>query len=346
MIKGKVLVTGGCGYIGSHTILDLWENDFEIISIDNFSNSLPISIKLIEDIGGKKLVNYNIDVTDYRKTEKVFKSNDIIGVIHFAAFKSVPESVANPTLYYDNNMIGLLNILKLCQLYNIKNFVFSSSCSVYGDISELPVSESTNLGQQKSPYGTTKRMGEEIINDIAKSSNNDSNYILLRYFNPVGAHISCKIGELPLNKPSNLFPVVTGVGFGRFEKLTIFGNNFETRDGTCIRDFIHVSDIAHAHTLALEKMLMPSSKNICETINLGTGNGVSILETVNAFEEISEIKLNIELGIPREGDVVAIYADNKKAKEYLNWNPKYNLTQMMHTAWEWEKLKDNIILSC
>ncbi len=340
MEKEIVLVTGGCGYIGSHTVLDLWENNFDIISVDNFSNSSPLSKNLVENIAGKKLINYNIDLTNFKDVEKIFEENKICSIIHFAAFKSVPESIDNALMYYDNNLIGLINLLKLTEKYNVNNFVFSSSCSVYGDVNDLPVKESSILGHQKSPYGKTKRMGEEIINDVA--ANSKSNFIMLRYFNPVGAHKSGKIGELPLNKPCNLFPLVTGVGYGRFEKLTVFGDKLNTRDGTCIRDFIHVSDIAHAHTLALKKMIESKSNTICETINLGTGKGVTILETIKAFEEIANIKLNVEIGEYREGDVVAIYSDNQKALNFLGWKPQFELKEMMHTAWEWEKVKDEL----
>lgn len=341
MKKGKVLVTGGCGYIGSHTVLDLWKNGFDVISIDNFSNSSPISKNLLEKIADKELINFNIDLTNFKEVEKIFEENKITSIIHFAAFKSVPESIGNALMYYDNNLIGLIYLLKLTEKYNVNNFVFSSSCSVYGDVNDLPVKESSILGNQKSPYGKTKRMGEEIINDVA--ANSKSNFIMLRYFNPVGAHKSGKIGELPLNKPGNLFPLVTGVGYGRYEKLTIFGDKLNTRDGTCIRDFIHVSDIAHAHTLALKKMIESNSNTICETINLGTGNGITILETIKAFEEVANIKLNIEIGEYREGDVVAIYSDNEKALNFLGWKPQFELKEMMHTAWEWEKIKDELV---
>jgi UDP-glucose 4-epimerase len=342
MSKGLVLVTGGCGYIGSHTILELWQNDFEVISIDNFSKSSQNVIKLLEDVGNKKLLNYNINLLDFEKLESIFKEHVFLGVIHFAAFKSVPESIANSILYYENNLVSLINLLKLCDKYKVLNFVFSSSCSVYGNISELPVKENSILGAQQSPYGKTKSMGEEIINDTAKNSS--TNFILLRYFNPVGAHISCKIGEMPINKPDNLFPIITGVAYGRFPKLSVFGGKYNTRDGTCVRDFVHVSDIARAHILALQKMVsIDNSQKICETINLGTGNGITILEAIRAFENVSKIKLKYEIVEAREGDVVAIYSDNGKAKDILEWYPKYGINEMMHTAWEWEKIKDNFI---
>lgn len=332
----KILVTGGCGYIGSHTVIDLVDHGFEVVSIDNFSRSSNVIPQRVESITGKKFRNYAIDLLDVKAVRDVFESEgNIVGVIHFAAYKSVPESVADPVLYYRNNIISLINLLDVIRERNISSFVFSSSCSVYGDVDELPVKESTPLVGIKSPYGKTKQMGEEIINDTAVANENLS-CILLRYFNPVGAHESVQIGELPLQKPGNLFPVITGVGIGKFPKLTVFGNKFDTRDGTCVRDFIHVMDIAHAHTLALRHMLETKGR-VLETVNLGTGNGVTILEAIKMFEEVSGTSLNYEIGADREGDVIAIYADNEKAKNLLGWKPKRDLRAMMETAWAWEK---------
>lgn len=332
----KILVTGGCGYIGSHTVIDLVDHGFEVVSIDNFSRSSDIIPMRIESITGKPFRNYAIDLLDADAIRDVFeREGDIVGVIHFAAYKSVPESVADPVLYYKNNIISLVNLLEVIRERNIRSFVFSSSCSVYGDVNELPVKETTPLVDIKSPYGKTKQMGEEIINDTARS-NKELNCILLRYFNPVGAHESVQLGELPLQKPGNLFPVITGVGIGKFPKLTVFGNQFDTRDGTCVRDFIHVMDIAHAHTLALRNML-DAKGQVLETVNLGTGNGVTILEAIRMFEEVSGTALNYEIGAEREGDVIAIYADNEKAKNLLGWQPKRDLRAMMQTAWAWEK---------
>ncbi|MDB5251206.1 MAG: UDP-galactose-4-epimerase [Flaviaesturariibacter sp.] len=335
-MKKKILVTGGCGYIGSHTVIDLVENGFDVVSIDNYSRSAREIPGRVESITGKPFVNHEADLTDLDAVHAVFETEaDIAGVIHFAAYKSVPESVADPLLYYRNNIDGLVNLLTVMQEREITAFVFSSSCSVYGDVDELPVKETTPLVHIKSPYGKTKWMGEEIITDMA-AARKDLSCILLRYFNPVGAHPSVKLGELPLQKPGNLFPVITGVGVGKFPKMTVFGDRFDTRDGTCVRDFIHVMDIAHAHTLALRQMLEGSGQ-VVEIVNLGTGNGVTILEAIRMFEQVSGKALNYEVGPEREGDVIAIYADNEKARTLLGWTPKHDLESMMRTAWNWEQ---------
>lgn len=336
----KILVTGGIGYIGSHTILDLIENGYEVVSIDNFSRSNPSLKNRIEKIARKEIKNYNINICDLNSLKNVFeKEKDIQGIIHFAAFKSVPESVKFPALYYHNNITSLINIIDCAETFGIKNFVFSSSCSVYGNAKDLPVTEQTLLEKAESPYAFTKQAGEEIIRNFTANSNLST--ILLRYFNPVGAHPSGLIGEIPLNRPENLFPFITQTGIGKLPQLTVFGNDYDTRDGSCIRDFIHVCDIAHAHTLAL-KFLQNSIKQSAEIFNLGTGNGVTVLEAVEAFEKISNAKLNYTIGPRRSGDVVSVYANNQKAREILGWNCKFNLEEMMATAWTWEKnLKEN-----
>lgn len=338
-MNNKVLVTGGCGYIGAHTIVDLISNGFEVISIDNNSRSTTQLLEGVERITGKKVKNYRVDLCDYEDTYAVFSENrDMVGVIHFAAYKTVPESVANPLLYFHNNLESLINVLRCVKEFQIANFVFSSSCSVYGNAQSLPVVESTPLGEAQSPYARTKQMGEQMIEDFSRV--NDTNNILLRYFNPVGAHPSIEIGELPLGKPDNLVPVITQTAIGKIPKMIVFGSDYDTRDGSCIRDYIHVMDIAGAHTKALQYLIEAKNKTKLEVFNLGTGNGVTVLEAIQSFEKVSGQKLNYETGPRRPGDVVAIYADNSYAKEKLGWEIRYDIDEMMRTAWEWElKLK-------
>lgn len=332
---GKILVTGGSGYIGSHTIVDLIENGFDVISVDNNSRSTTQILTGVEKITGKKIKNYKVDLCNFDDTYAIFQENtDITGIIHFAAFKAVGESVVKPMLYYENNLFSLVNLLKCVEEFKIKHFVFSSSCTVYGNPKEIPVTEKTPLQPAESPYGATKQMGEQIIQDFAKSS--DCKCILLRYFNPVGAHPSIYIGELPIGKPANLVPAITQTAIGKLPQMQVFGNDYDTRDGSCLRDFIHVSDIAHAHTLAIMKMQEPGYNQSCNIFNLGSGNGVTVLEAIKAFEKVSGVKLNYVIGNRRAGDVVAIYADNSYAKNELKWNVKYSLEDMMLTAWKWE----------
>ena len=332
----KILVTGGCGYIGSHTIVDLLENGFEVISIDDNSRSTKYLLDGISKITGKKVKNYNVDLKDYNDTRAVFQENeDIQGIIHFAAYKAVGESVEQPLMYFENNLFSLINLMKCVEEFEIPHFVFSSSCTVYGNPDALPVTENSPIKNAESPYGATKQMGEDILKWIAK--NGSSKAILLRYFNPVGAHPSILIGELPLGKPANLVPAITQTAIGKIEQLTVFGKDYPTRDGTCIRDYIHVSDIAHAHTLALQYMIDIKTKTNCDIFNLGSGNGYTVLEAINAFEEVSDAKLNYLLGPRRQGDVIAIYANNELAVTELGWVIKYDLKDMMRTAWLWEK---------
>lgn len=339
----KVLVTGGCGYIGSHTIVDLINNGFDVVSVDNNIRSSTKLLEGVEQITGKKVRNYKVDLCNLEDTHAVFHENrDIVGVIHFAALKSVGESVNNPLFYFQNNLTSLVNVLKCVKEFNIPHFVFSSSCSVYGNSTALPVVEETPLGEAQSPYARTKQMGEQIIEDFSRVNTTQS--ILLRYFNPVGAHPSALIGELPLGKPDNLVPVITQTAIGKLPKVTVFGTNFDTRDGSCIRDYIHVTDIANAHTKALQYLLDKRNTQNCEVFNLGTGTGVTVLEAIKAFEKISGMKLNYELGAPRPGDVIAIYADNTKAREKLGWNPQSGIEDMMRTAWQWEvALRDRVL---
>jgi UDP-glucose 4-epimerase len=342
----KILVTGGCGYIGSHTIVDLIENGFDVISVDNNSRSNPAILEGVEKITGKKIKNYRVDLCNFDDTFAIFAENENIeGIIHFAAFKAVNESVEKPLMYFENNINSLINILKCVQEFHIPYFVFSSSCTVYGNPEQIPVTEKTLPKPAESPYGYTKQMGEQIINEFSKSTSLQS--ILLRYFNPVGAHPSIKIGEMPVGRPQNLVPAITQTAAGILPKMTVYGNDYDTRDGSCLRDFIHVSDIAHAHTLALQYCLEQKSNTRCEVFNLGTGIGVTVLEAIRSFEKVSGVKLNYEIGPRRPGDVVAIYANNDLARTKLGWTPKYTLDEMMLTAWLWEqKLKaDSTIFS-
>ncbi len=331
----KILVTGGCGFIGSHTIVDLIENGFEVISVDNNCNSTTEVLSGIEQITGKKITNYNYDLKDFAQTESLFINHpDIVGIIHFAAFKAVGESVAKPNEYYENNLFSLINLLKCIKQYKVPYFVFSSSCTVYGNPDHIPVTESTPTKPAESPYGATKQMGERIIQDFTFTEN--ANAILLRYFNPVGSHPSTIIGELPLGKPLNLVPVITQTAIGKLPEMQVFGSDYPTRDGSCIRDYIHVCDIAHAHTLALQYLINNKQKSKCDIFNLGSGNGVTVFEAINTFEAISGVKLNYKVSPRRAGDVISIYANNELAVKELGWEIKYDITEMMRTAWNWE----------
>src|SRR6185503_7817680 len=333
----KILVTGGCGYIGSHTIVDLIANGFDVICVDNNVRSSPRILEGVQKITGKKIKNYKVDLCNLDDSFAIFLENpDIIGIIHFAAFKSVGESVENPLMYFENNLLSLINLLKCVQEFDIPHFVFSSSCTVYGNPDQIPVTEMTPPKPAESPYGYTKQMGEQIINEFSKATTHTKS-ILLRYFNPVGAHPSILIGEMPIGKPANLVPAITQTAIGKLPQMTVYGDDYPTRDGSCIRDFIHVNDIAHAHTLAIKYMLAGKMIKMAEVFNLGTGNGVTVLEAIKAFEKVSGVKLNYQIGPRRPGDVIAIYANNDLAKEQLGWNPKYSLDEMMKTAWEWEQ---------
>jgi len=332
----KILVTGGCGYIGSHTIVDLLENGYEVISIDDNSRSSAFSINGIEKITGKKVKNYKVDLKNFDETQAVFQENtDIAGVIHFAAYKAVGESVAAPLLYFENNLFSLINLLKCVEEFSIPHFVFSSSCTVYGNPDSIPVTEAFPIKKAESPYGATKQMGEEMLSDYTRNGACDA--ILLRYFNPVGAHPSTVLGELPIGKPQNLVPAITQTAIGKLPKMKVFGNDYDTRDGSCIRDYIHVCDIAHAHTLAIQYLENAKNEGSCDIFNLGTGLGVTVLEAIATFEEVSGVKLNYEIAPRRSGDVIAIYANNDKAVNKLGWNIKYGIKEMMKTAWDWER---------
>lgn len=332
----KILVTGGCGYIGSHTLVDLIENGYEVISVDNNSRSHPIMLERVEKITGTKIKSYKVDLCNFDDTFAIFQENtDIKGIIHFAAYKAVGESVEQPLLYFENNLYSLINLLKCVQEFDTPYFVFSSSCTVYGSPEKSPVTEQTPPKPAESPYGYTKQMGEQIVNEFSKSSTTQC--ILLRYFNPVGAHPSAIIGEMPVGKPQNLFPAITQTAIGKLPKMIVYGNDYPTRDGSCIRDFIHVCDIASAHTLAIKYLDEGKNETACEVFNLGTGNGVTVLEAIHAFEKVSGIKLNYEIGPRRPGDVMAIYASNELAVKLLGWQLKFGLDEMVATAWKWEQ---------
>jgi UDP-glucose 4-epimerase len=337
----KILVTGGCGYIGAHTITDLIENNFDPICIDNNSRSTTALLEGIEKITGKKVKNYKVDLCSFDETHAVFQENpDIEGIIHFAAYKAVGESVEEPLMYFENNLFSLINLLRCVKEFKTPYFIFSSSCTVYGNPDVVPVTELTPPKPAESPYGCTKQMGEQIVNETTKKISTQS--ILLRYFNPVGAHPSALIGEIPLGKPQNLVPAITQTATGKIPKMMVYGDDYETRDGSCVRDYIHVCDIAHAHTLALQYLIENKNKAKCEVFNLGTGDGVTVLEAIHAFEKVSGVMLNYSIGPRRAGDVVAVYANNTLAKNSLGWEIKFSLDDMMSSAWKWElKLKED-----
>ncbi len=335
--SAKILVTGGAGYIGSHTIIDLIDNGFtNIVSVDNFTNSEPRTFERIKKITGVEIKNYNLNLAEDDLSE-LFKTEKIDAVIHFAALKAVGESEEKPLLYYKNNISGLINLLEKCIEYNTTKFIFSSSCTVYGNPEKLPVNEETPVAPKPlSVYGNTKKIGEEILNDVATKQKN-INVVALRYFNPVGAHPTGKIGELPKGVPNNLIPFITQTAAGIREKLTVFGNDYNTPDGSCIRDYIHVMDIAHAHTLALEYLLKNKNSEPFEVFNLGSGTGVSVLEIIKAFEETNNVQLNYIIGNRRPGDVEAVYSDSSKALKVLGWKPQYGLEEMVKSAWKWQQ---------
>lgn len=332
----KVLITGGCGYIGSHTIIDLLEHQYECISVDNYLNSGPEVLEQIEKISGEKVKNYPVDLVDKPALETIFKEEEIFAVIHFAALKAVGESVEKPLIYYRNNIVGMINLMECCAKYHVNHLIFSSSCTVYGEAEILPVTEQTPIKRAESPYGYSKQVCERIIEDSVVNSN--MNAALLRYFNPAGAHDSAEMGESPINPPLNLVPIITEVGIGAREKLTVFGKDYETRDGSCIRDYIHVMDLASAHTKALAFLESESmKKGEIESFNLGTGQGTTVLEAIKAFESASGEQLNYEINDRRAGDIPAMYANYEKAKQYLGWDPKRDINSIMSSAWAWEQ---------
>lgn len=336
----NILVTGGLGYIGSHTVVVLQEAGFKVTIIDNLSNSSIEVLDNIFSITGVKPSFFEIDLKDRIKVNTFFKSNIIDGVIHFAAYKAVGESVKKPLKYYRNNLEGLLNVLESMEEYQIDNFIFSSSCSVYGQANQMPIIEETPLKRPESPYGKTKAMGEEIISDYIKAMN--KNAISLRYFNPVGSHESYLLGDKSKGIPNNLLPFITQTASGLREHLTVYGDDYETRDGTAIRDYIDVNDIADAHLLALQYLLNKKNKDKLEFFNLGSGFGSTVLEIIDAFEKANDLKIAYTISNRREGDIQEAYADYSSAKEKLHWQPETPLEISMKTAWEFEKkMKSN-----
>lgn len=332
----KILVTGGLGFIGSHTVVELQNEGFEVVAIDNLSNSSIEVLDGIEKITGKKLIFENIDLREKLAVQNFFKKHqDITGVIHFAASKAVGESVENPLLYYENNINSLVYLLQ--ELANLPqaNFIFSSSCTVYGQAEKMPITEDASVQLANSPYGNTKQIGEEIINDVAKVSN--INAVLLRYFNPIGAHSSAEIGELPIGIPQNLVPFITQTAYGLRKELSVYGNDYPTPDGTCIRDYIHVVDLAKAHVIALQRLLNKQNLQKIEKFNLGTGKGSSVLEVINAFEKVSGQKLPYRIVGRREGDVISAYANTDKANKVLGWKAEFSLEDALASAWKWEQ---------
>ena len=332
----KILVTGGLGFIGSHTVVELQNEGFEVIAIDNLSNSSIDVLDGIERITGKKPIFENIDLRDKSAVQNFFKKyNDITGVIHFAASKAVGESVENPLLYYENNINALVYLLQEMANLPQANFIFSSSCTVYGQAEKMPITEDASIKPANSPYGNTKQIGEEIIVDVAKVTN--INAVLLRYFNPIGAHPSAEIGELPLGIPQNLVPYITQTAFGLRKELSVNGNDYPTPDGTNIRDYIHVVDVAKAHVVALQRLLNKQNSEKVEIFNLGTGTGSSVLEVINAFEKVSGQKLPYKIIGRREGDVVSAYANTDKANKVLGWKAELSLEEGLASAWKWEQ---------
>jgi len=332
----KILVTGGLGFIGSHTVVELQNEGYEVVIIDDLSNSSENVLDGITAITGKTPVFEKLDLKEKDKVEAFFaKHSDVKGVIHFAASKAVGESVSEPLKYYENNISTLIYILKELNKLPSAGFIFSSSCTVYGQADELPITENAPVKLAESPYGNTKQIGEEIIKDTCKVSPN-LKAIALRYFNPVGAHESVEIGELPIGVPQNLVPFITQTGIGLRNELSVFGDDYPTPDGTCIRDYIHVVDLAKAHVIALKRLLENKNKANYETFNLGTGTGSSVLEVIKSFEKVSGEKLNYKIVGRREGDIISAYADTNKANNELGWKTQLSLDDAMRSAWQWE----------
>ena len=329
----KILVTGGLGYIGSHTVVELQSAGYDVVVIDNLDNSTEEVKERIVSISGRSIDLVIGDVNDQTIMNRIFKEHDFYGVVHFAAYKAVGESVDNPIKYYENNVSGLITLLGAMERHGVQNLIFSSSCTVYGIADDLPVTEDTPIKSAENPYGTTKIIGEEIIQDYAKHKNIKT--VLLRYFNPVGAHPSAQIGELPNGVPSNLVPYITQTAAGIREQLVIHGNDYNTSDGTCIRDYIHVVDLAKAHVKAMT--FADKMPNSVDVFNVGTGHGSTVLEVVKAFEERCNIRLNYRIGPRREGDVEQIFADTHKINDVLQWQAEYDLHDMIYHAWMWQK---------
>ncbi len=335
-MKKKVVVTGGLGFIGSHTVVELQNEGFEVVIVDNLSNSSEEVLKGIIAITGKTPQFEKMDLREKAAVQDFFKKHhDVSGVIHFAASKAVGESVENPLLYYENNINALVYILQELQQKEEANFIFSSSCTVYGQAEKMPITEDASIQIAMSPYGNTKQIGEEIITDVTKVTN--INAILLRYFNPIGAHPTAEIGELPIGVPQNLVPFITQTGFGLRKELSVYGDDYPTPDGTCIRDYIHVVDLAKAHVVALQRLLNKKNEAKVETFNLGTGTGSSVLEVITTFEKVSGQKLPYKIVARREGDITSAYANTDKANAVLGWKAKSTLEDALTSAWKWEQ---------
>ncbi|WP_179352314.1 UDP-glucose 4-epimerase GalE [Winogradskyella vidalii] len=336
-MKSKIIVTGGCGYIGSHTVIELIENDFEVVILDDLSNSTEKTLERIHKVTGVTPAFANIDLKNETETNKVFVAhNDAKGVIHFAAHKAVGESVQEPIKYYKNNFYSLLNSLEAQSKNGINNFIFSSSATVYGTPETLPITEKNETQRPFSPYGNTKKIAEEILDDFTKS-NEAFSAISLRYFNPIGAHSSGEIGELPSGIPNNLMPYITQIAAGVRDKLMVYGNDYPTKDGTPIRDYIHVVDLAKAHVIAIKRLLKNDQEKSLEFFNLGTGLGYSVLDVINTFESVTNSKLNYEITDRRAGDVPCLYASTDLAKEKLGWTAERELSDMISSSWKWEQ---------
>lgn len=335
-----ILVTGGAGYIGSHTVIELYKNGYCPVIVDDFRNSHSSVIEGLEKISEENIIYRKLDVCNYEDFQKVFIEFSFFGVIHFAAYKAVGESVQSPLKYYKNNLLGLINCLELAEQYNVKNVVFSSSCTVYGEPKGMKtVSEQSETQPANSPYGNTKQIGEEIIDDLIKSGSK-LKVLKLRYFNPVGAHETGLIGELPIGKPTNLLPFVTQTAIGKLKELTVFGNDYSTPDGTCVRDYIHVCDLADAHVKSID-WLEKQSDSLSDSLNIGTGKGTSVLEIIHTFEKVSELTLNWKFGDRRDGDVEEIYANVDKSSKILNWKPTKTVKDAIFDAWNWELKLNN-----
>jgi UDP-glucose 4-epimerase len=369
-MSSRIIVTGGCGYIGSHTMVELVNAGFDPISIDNNSRSSETILECISEVAGRRVANVRADLRDRAATDEVFALNrDAAAVIHFAAFKSVPESVAEPLLYYDNNIASLVHVLDCTEKYRIPNFIFSSSCSVYGNAPGLPVTEDTPFGEAASPYARSKQMGETILRDFSARARG-TRCVSLRYFNPVGAHHSGLIGEVPVGPPGNLLPVITQTAMGLLPGLTVHGHDYDTRDGTCIRDYVHVCDIADAHVRAVEyinqtidadrrlltvdrskgnpesgvRQRTPNTQHpgVYEVFNLGSGCGTTVLEAIRTFEKVSGRHLKYRIGPRRPGDVSAVYSDKRRAIKILGWRPQGSLEDMLRSAWRWEQNRSSL----
>jgi UDP-glucose 4-epimerase len=334
-----ILVTGGLGYIGSHTVVELLNNGFDVVIVDDLSNSEKFILKNIEDIAGKKPVFYPFDLKRRELLTQVFDAHQIDGCINFAASKAVGESQVKPIDYYENNLFTLINILQEFKERGISNFIFSSSCTVYGQAEKMPIDENTPLKMPESVYGKTKQMGEEILIDFAKAYNRKIS--LLRYFNPIGAHPSGKLGELPLGIPNNLIPYVTQTAAGIREKLNIWGDDYDTEDGTAVRDYIYVVDLAKAHVSALKNLLQSNEETVIDIFNLGTGKGSSVLEVVKAFETANDVKVPYQICARREGDITIAYANADKAEKELHWKSETSLEESLRTVWKWQQYLDS-----